>query len=443
MKLKQNRVAILGVAVDNLTMEQVLESVEIKIADGGFHQIATANVDFLIKSVHDEELHEILCRCDMVLADGMPLVWASNLLGTRLKERVTGADLVPQLARLSARRGYRIFLLGADEESSTGTAAWMRETFPGVCIAGRYCPKNQPLEEMDHEEILSRIEMARPDILLVAFGNPKQEKWLAMHRHRLEVPVCIGVGGSFDFLSGRISRAPGWMQRSGMEWLYRTVQEPTRLAKRYAGNAAGLFRYLPMQLVAMGMQAKRHSLAQITRKTVGTATVLQIDGDFTGALLPQFEADVRSAVLSGSHVVLDMTKTSYIGADALGSLIYAMNVSRCWKRELWFAGLNRFLVWVVRAALVRRYYRTAPMVAEALRRIEPELAPVPQPGRDWAFCRIGGQLVPIHTQEVPEVYRQVQQLLMQNLTVESISFVSSVDRDQDAMIRELVPTDAM
>jgi N-acetylglucosaminyldiphosphoundecaprenol N-acetyl-beta-D-mannosaminyltransferase len=296
---------------------------------------------------------------------------------------------------------------------------------------------------MDHEAILSRIEAARPDILLVAFGNPKQEKWLAMHRHRLEVPVCIGVGGSFDFLSGRISRAPAWMQGCGLEWLYRTIQEPTRLAKRYAGNAAGLFRYLPMQLVAMGIQAKRHSLAQITKRTVGTATVLRIDGDFTGALLPRFEADVRSAVLSGSHVVLDMTETTYIGADALGSLIYAMNVSRCWKRELWFAGLNRFLVWVVRAALVRSYYRTAPMVAEALRRIEPELAPVPQPGRDWAFCRIGGQLVPIHTQEVPEVYRQVQQLLMQKLTVEPISFMSSVGRDQESMIQELVPTDAI
>ena len=102
---RETRVAILGVAVDNLTMDQVLDAVEAKIAEGGFHQIATANVDFLLKSVHDEELHETLCRCDFVLADGMPVVWASHLLGTGLKERVTGADLVPRLADLSARKG--------------------------------------------------------------------------------------------------------------------------------------------------------------------------------------------------------------------------------------------------------------------------------------------------------------------------------------------------
>ena len=103
----KSSVAILGVAIDNLTMDEVLEAVDIKIAEGGFHQIATANVDFIMKSVHDEELHEALCRCDLVLAHGMPLVWASRLLGTKLKERVTGADLVPRLAELSARRGYR------------------------------------------------------------------------------------------------------------------------------------------------------------------------------------------------------------------------------------------------------------------------------------------------------------------------------------------------
>ncbi len=406
-KSKDPCVAILGVAVDNLTMEEVLDAVDASIAEGGFHQIATANVDFLMKSIHDEELYETLANCDLVLADGMPLVWASRLLGTGLKERVAGSDLVPQLARLSAQRGYRIFLLGAGEESSSGAAAWMEKNYTGVCIAGRYCPKYQPLEEMDHEEILSRIEMAKPDILLVAFGNPKQEKWLAMHRQRLEVPVCIGVGGTFDFLSGRISRAPGWMQRSGMEWFYRAMQEPSRLAKRYFSNALGLLRYLPVQLAAMAMQGKRRQHTQITKEIVGPAIVLHIDGDFTGKLLSRFESDVRSAVLSGSHVVLDMSNTAYIGADALASLIYIMNMARRWKRELWLAGLDRLLIKVVEASRLRLFFRMASKVAEALRRIQPELIPVPQFGEDRAFRQIGGKLIPIHTQEVPDVYRQV------------------------------------
>jgi len=441
-KSKDPRVAILGVAVDNLTMEEVLDAVDADIAKGGFHQIATANVDFLMKSIHDEELYETLANCDLVLADGMPLVWASRLLGTGLKERVAGSDLVPQLARLSAQRGYRIFLLGADEESSSGAAAWMEKNFPGVCIAGRHCPNYQPLEEMDHEEILSRIELAKPDILLVAFGNPKQEKWLAMHRHRLEVPVCIGVGGTFDFLSGRISRAPGWMQRSGMEWLHRAMQEPSRLAKRYFGNALGLARYLPVQLAAMAMQGKRRQQTRITKEMAGTALVLRIDGDFTGKLLPRFESDVHSAVLSGSHVVLDMSNTAYIGADALASLIYVMNVARCWKRELWLAGLDRLLVKVVGASRLRLFFRMAPKVAEALRRIQPELIPVPQFGEDWAFCQIGGKMIPIHAQEVPDVYRQVQQLLSRRLTEELNSGLPQHGRKLDGLNLKPAPADA-
>jgi N-acetylglucosaminyldiphosphoundecaprenol N-acetyl-beta-D-mannosaminyltransferase len=441
-KSKDPRVAILGVAVDNLTMEEVLNAVEASIAVGGFHQIATANVDFLMKSIHDEELYETLASCDLVLPDGAPLVWASRLLGSGLKERVAGADLVPQLARLSAERGYRLFLLGAEEESSAGTAAWMEKNYPGVCIAGRYSPKYQPLEEMDHEEILSRIEAAQPDILLAAFGNPKQEKWLAMHRHRLKVPVCIGVGGSFDFLSGRFSRAPLWMQKSGLEWLYRMIQEPSRLAKRYAGNAACLLRYLPVQLAAMAMQGKRRRETRISQETVGPALVLRIDGDFTGALLPGFESDVRDAVLAGSHVVLDMSNTAYIGADALASLIYVMNVARCWKRELWVAGLDRLLVRVVGASRLRLFFRMAPKVAEALRRIQPEMVPVPQYGEDWAYFRIGGQLIPIHALEVPAVYRQVQQMLGRGFTVEPAAAMAQSVREIDQLMQELASADA-
>lgn len=431
---RENSVAILGVAIDNLTMSEVLDAIEAKIAEGGFHQIATANVDFLIKSVHDEELRETLCRCDFVLPDGMPLVWASRLLGTGLKERVTGADLVPQLAKLSARRGYRIFLLGAQEESCAGAASWMESHFPGVRIAGRFSPKHQPLEEMDHEDILSRIEAAEPDILLVSFGNPKQEKWLAMHRHRLKVPVCIGVGGSFDFLSGKVPRAPKWMQRCGMEWLYRTMQEPSRLAMRYASNAFGLLRYLPVQLAMMAVQIRRRpSYSWITRENIGATTILHIDGNFTGTLLSQFETEVRGAVRSHSHVVLDMSRTAYLGADSLGSLIHVMTDARRWKRELWLAGLHPFLVRVLRASKLGLSFRMAPTVAEALRRIEPEMEPVPQYGKDWAVCRIGGQLVPIPTQEVPYVYRQIHQLLKQRVT----SVITPGNQD-DLLIPQLV-----
>lgn len=439
LESREPSVAILGVAIDNLTMAEVLSIVEEEIAEGSFHQIATANVDFLVNSVNDDELRETLNRCDVILADGMPLVWASRFLGTKLKERVAGADLVPQLAWLSSQRGYRIFMLGADEESSAGAARWMQRNFPGVCISGRYSPTFQPLEEMDHEDILIRIEDAKPDILLVAFGNPKQEKWIAMHRSRLRVPVCIGVGGSFEFLSGRIRRAPVWMQQSGLEWFYRIIQEPSRLAKRYLNNGAGLLRYLPAQLVWMAAQSKPRTQGQITTETVGQAGVLHIQGNLTGSVLAQFESEVRSTVLSGLHVVLDLSNTTYVGADALGSLIHVMNLACRWRRELWLSGLHPDLDRIIHAAQLRGSFRTARKVAEALRRIEPDLMPVPHLGGDNTFIRIRGQLVPVYAHEISELYRQVQMAMQQKVTVSPLPVAALDGPEQGSFTRALLP----
>jgi N-acetylglucosaminyldiphosphoundecaprenol N-acetyl-beta-D-mannosaminyltransferase len=423
--LAKTGIAILGVPVDNITMDEVINAIELKIAEGGFHQIATANVDFMMNSVHDSELHEILCRCDCVVADGMPLVWASRLLGMKLRERVTGADLVPRLAELSSRRGYRIFLLGASEESSAGAAAVLEKNFPGVCIAGRYSPEHRSIEQMDHEEILSRIEAARPDILLVAFGNPKQEIWLAMHRGRLKVPVCIGVGASLDYLSGRVSRAPMWMQRSGLEWTYRMLQEPTRLVRRYARNAAHLLRHLPLQVMAMNAQVRRNSIATVSKKIFGAVTVFYVDGDLTGNSLAHLDFEVRNTVQSRSHVVLDLSKAGYIGPDGLGTLIRLANLVHSWKRELWLTGVKRQLRWVLDTTQVGSNIRFAPKATDALRRIEPEFQQFPRYEGDWAYFHVGGRLVPIHTLDVPIVYKQMEELIALRMPAEPLSHAFS------------------
>src|SRR5262249_32142031 len=169
----------------------------------------------------------------LVLCDGTPLVWASRLLGQPLPERVAGADLVPELIRLSARRKHRLFFLGATEDSAVQAVANVHARYPHLEIA-HYSPPFRPLHEMDHAEILKRIRAAEPDVLLVAFGCPKAEKWIAMHYRDLGVPVAIGVGATIDFLAGRVKRAPVWMQRSGLEWVFRLIQEPRRLCGRYA-----------------------------------------------------------------------------------------------------------------------------------------------------------------------------------------------------------------
>jgi len=230
-------VSILGIPVDRLTMRETVDRIEQFIIDGGFHQVATANTDFLVNALSDDELSRILRSADLVTADGMPVVWAARALSGTLPERVAGVDLVPELAALAAARGYSLFLLGARQEVALRAAANLELQFPGLRVVGCSSPPDVDLDDLDAERsanLLSDIHSAKPDILLVAFGNPKQEKWIYRNRTELRnIPVCIGVGGTFDLLAGEAHRAPRWMQRNGLEWLHRLFQDPRRLWKRY------------------------------------------------------------------------------------------------------------------------------------------------------------------------------------------------------------------
>lgn len=364
----RNSVAVLGVPFDNVSMDEAVAIMDEQIREGGFHQVATANVDFLMNTIHEKELQDILCSCDLVVPDGMPIVWAARMMGTRLKERVCGVDLVPRLAELAAKRDYGIYLLGADEKNSCNAAALLTERYPGLRIAGRYSPPLRPLEEMDHEDILSRIEEAKPQILLVAFGNPKQEKWLAMHRNRLKVPVCIGVGGTLDFLSGNVSRAPHWMQNCGLEWFHRVIQEPRRLARRYVKDAAGLAFHLPPQLAAMARQPRRNVEACIRTEDFGSSNVISIMGDFVGSLVGQFTRCTERAGIEDQHIVLDMGMTTYLSPDALGSLVHLMIQMKQRNRQLWLAEAKPHVLLLLRTARLQGYFKTTSSVHDAIYR---------------------------------------------------------------------------
>lgn len=226
-------IAMLGVAFDNLTLTGTLERIEEMVASRQPHYVVTANVDFLVQAQRDVELRRILNDAHLVLCDGTPLVWASRLLGNPLPERVAGSDLVPQLIRVAAERRYRLFFLGAAPDANAEAVRKVREEFPDAIIAGHYSPPFRPLLEMDHAGLAERIRAAAPDILLVSFGCPKAEKWISMHYRSLGVPVTIGVGATIDFLAGRLKRAPRWMRQAGVEWVFRMVQEPRRLVRRY------------------------------------------------------------------------------------------------------------------------------------------------------------------------------------------------------------------
>jgi len=228
-------VTILGVAFDNLAGAEAIKRIEEMIASRQPHYVVTANVDFLVQARRDAELRSILREAHLVLCDGTPLVWASRLLGNPLRERVAGSDLVPQLLRLAAEKKFSVFLLGATPGANEQAAANVRAQFPVLEIR-HYSPPFRPLPEMNHDEIREKILAARPDLLLVAFGCPKAEKWMAMNCRALGVPVMMGVGATIDFLAGRVKRAPAWMRGAGLEWLFRLGQEPRRLCRRYAAD---------------------------------------------------------------------------------------------------------------------------------------------------------------------------------------------------------------
>jgi N-acetylglucosaminyldiphosphoundecaprenol N-acetyl-beta-D-mannosaminyltransferase len=367
--LNRRSVAVLGVPFDNVTMHEAMDLIEEKIDQQGFHQVATANVDFVVHALYDKALQEMLCSCDLIVSDGMPIVWASRLMGSRLKERVSGVDLVPRLAELSARRGYGIYLLGASEKSSRGAAEVLQQRFPGLRIVGRDAPPIARLADMDHEAILGRIERARPDILLVAMGHPKQEQWLAMHRHRLEVPLCMGVGASLDFLAGSVSRAPVWMQTSGLEWLYRAAQEPRRLAQRYLSDACGLVRHLPAQVAANAMQP-RGAVSLVETHRQGVASVISVRGDLTGTVLKDFEGQLGRAYVDDCHIVLDLTQTGYIGLDSVGFLVHLAKAMHRAERQLWLTGIPSHVLRVFRAARMDHYFGSTSSVSDAIYRIQ-------------------------------------------------------------------------
>jgi N-acetylglucosaminyldiphosphoundecaprenol N-acetyl-beta-D-mannosaminyltransferase len=350
-------------------MDEALTIIEQNIEEGGFHQVATANVDFLMNAIHDRALRDILCSCSLVVPDGMPILWSARLMGSRLKERVCGSDLVPRLAELASRRGYSIYLLGSSAKSSQRAAEHLQATYPGLRIAGRYSPPLRSLEEMNHEEILRRIEQAKPDILFVAFGNPKQEKWLAMHRDRLKVPVCIGIGCSLDLVSGSVARAPRWMQKSGFEWLFRARQEPKRLVRRYLNDAITLGRYLPQQMAATASQPRNAGPSGIFANTVGNTEVITIQGNLTGSLLADFEKRTQEAGAAGMHIVLNMAESAYCGPTTLGSLVQLMASMQRLKLQLWLAEMRPHLVRLLRTSKLDSYFKTTSSVNDALYRI--------------------------------------------------------------------------
>lgn len=243
-----NRRAILNTYVNDLTMDETVAEVECIVETGIPTQHVVVNASKVNLMEDDAELREIVNECPLINADGASIVWAAKALGVPLRERVTGIDLFLRLVELAPEKGWGVYLFGAREEVVQKVRSTFEERYPGIRIVG--C-RNGYFTEADEPDIVANMAASGADLMFVAFSSPKKERWVHKYLGQIGIPFVMGVGGSFDVVAGVTTRAPAWMQRRGLEWLYRFAQEPGRLWRRYiVGNArfvALVYRYRRLQ----------------------------------------------------------------------------------------------------------------------------------------------------------------------------------------------------
>ncbi len=345
--IKHETSIVLGIPIDNLTfieaVENIFTMVEEFSQDSVPKYVATVNVDFIVNTLswmpyqtRHPELLEILRKADMVTADGMPVVWAARLLGTRFKERVTGADLVPALAQEAAKRGKSIYLLGGRGDVAKRAGDILKKASPELVIAGIKAPfvhvEGDFVENTEDEDtaIINDINRVKPDILFIGFGNPKQEIWFERNRNRINAAVSIGIGGTYEFITGRVKRAPEWIQKTGFEWIYRIYQDPLRLFKRYF---VGFFKFGTMILPSVLYLKYRTWLLNISWGKNTEKDTFKIDSDlFFNVVRLEQRIDsewVNSkggevlSIAAGKNTVLDFSDVNFIDSTGIGFLMKA------------------------------------------------------------------------------------------------------------------------
>lgn len=240
-----------------VTFDQAIALIETMIECGRSHHVVTLNLDLLWWARRDAAFLQAIRTADLNGADGVPLIWLSKLAREPLPERINGTDLVWALADLSQRRGYRLFLMGAGPGVAADAVERLRAHHPRLVLAGVYSPPMGEWDQRVNDEILAKVVEAAPHILLVGLGSPRQEVWIHNNLEALGVSVCVGIGGSFDLIAGRVPRAPQWMQRSGLEWLHRLCSEPRRLWRRYVVRNGPLFISLLLWAMMRRFRSRR------------------------------------------------------------------------------------------------------------------------------------------------------------------------------------------
>jgi N-acetylglucosaminyldiphosphoundecaprenol N-acetyl-beta-D-mannosaminyltransferase len=247
-----DRFRVLGVRVDAVQISEVVQQIETWVQRrGACHFIAVTGMHGVMEAQHDAAFKAVLNSADMVVPDGMPLIWLGRLRGLRLPRRVYGPELMLSVCQRTVSSGVRHFFFGGAPGIPEKLAETLRSRFSGLEVVGTYSPPFRPVSPEEEKEVVDVINAAAPDVLWVGLSTPKQEKWMHVHRDHLRVPVLVGVGAAFDINSGMKLQAPAWMREHGMEWLFRLFQEPQRLWRRYILYGSEFIFYVTLELLGL------------------------------------------------------------------------------------------------------------------------------------------------------------------------------------------------
>ena len=361
-------IAILGVPFDNLTTDETLALISRMVESRRPHHLVTADVDFLVQSQTDVELRRILFEAHLVLCDGAPLLWASRLLGNPLPDGVAGQDISPLLMQIAADNGYRLFLLGATPESTERAIASLRAKHPQLIVAGHYSPPFKQLVEMTHGEVLRQIAAAKPDILFVALGSQKQEKWIAMHYRTLAVPVCLGVGGTFDFLAEPVQPAATSRRKQWLKWFFRLWKSPRlslpRMAKDCWVFGNGILRQW-WQFQSRANENWKRSISKPVRSEINWQSI-RLPESIDLVTVRDDTMLVDQALADGRHCLLEATDVQSIDSTGVGMLIGLQKKIRATGRQLVLLAPSATLMQSLDVMHLGSFFDSAPDLNSAL-----------------------------------------------------------------------------
>jgi N-acetylglucosaminyldiphosphoundecaprenol N-acetyl-beta-D-mannosaminyltransferase len=251
------RVNVLDVGIHAVDMPRTLEAIVTALDAGRKGYVCVTGVHGVMEAQRDPDLRDTLNQAFLNLPDGMPTVWVGRLRGHHGMQRVFGPDMMAEVCRLSAHRGYTHFLYGGEPGVAEELRARMTRRFPGLRIVGTHCPPFRPLDPGEEAHLERKIARLRPDVMWVGLSTPKQERFMARYSGRLDTTLMMGVGAAFDFHTGRIKDAPGWMKASGLQWAHRLAQDPRRLWKRYATHNPRFLFQIALQLSGVSGNGSR------------------------------------------------------------------------------------------------------------------------------------------------------------------------------------------